>query len=505
MAQFSFKEIITKTNKEFQIMGPQDIEETLDAFTSKSKAILLLANRYDGIDLPGDTCHVLVIYGLPAAVNLQERFLWARLGLTAVLKDRIRTRITQAVGRCTRNSTDYALVLMAGATLFDFCIKHENRIELHPELRAEIDFGLDNSERALDELTSLINIFLNKDPSWSTAEEDITKRRDESIASPPSYVETLRSVVGLEVEYQYNLWKEDYEKSLENATQIIDKLAGDELAGYRALWNYFAGCSAFLYGTLTEKAEMIQTAADRFNRASQANKTVSWFARLAHELDTKKIEPRKTLVNIIAAEAINNYLMSLGTVGAKFDKVTIECRKNIDTSDSDNFDRALTELGKMLGFDAEKPEGAGVPDSVWKIGGEYVLLFESKSDETPADAISIRTCRQAQGHQEWLKSRPFFTQNARIFTIIISTRKWLDKDALPHASGLFYQHIEDTRKLFYDVEGCLRNIRSKSPDLECEQRLQLIEEEMVKTNLTIEAIVDRFTSTLLTTLKTNKD
>jgi len=502
LALRSFLETMTQFGLTHKILSAQDVEETLDPFTTSTSVVLALTNRYDGIDLPGDTCRILVVYGLPTAVNSQERFLWAKLGLTTVLKDRIRTRITQAVGRCTRNSTDYAVVLMVGETLFDFCVKHENRSDLHPELRAEIDFGLENSGQSnVDELTALIELFLNREAAWNEAEADIKKRRDDTAYPAPAYVGVLRSAVHLEVDFQYDLWKEDYSQALVKATAIIDKLSGDELAGYRALWNYFAGCAAYQLGIVSKKKELAQTAADRFTRASQAVRTVSWFARLAHQFGAIPTEDSQSqYLTALAAESVNTYLTTLGTVGARFDKAMTQYESLIKDTDAKNFDRGLTELGKMLGFDAEKPEGDGVPDSIWRIGGEFVLLFESKSDETPKDKISVRTCRQAQGHLQWEKARPFFTQNAKLHSIVVTPRSVLDKAAAPHSGGLYYQPLDGILQLFREADACLRIIRSKSPDRETEQRLRLIQTELMQAKLIPEVVIKRLTSTRLSDL-----
>lgn len=504
LALRSFSDMMTKFELKHKILGAQDVEETLEPFTSSTDVVLALTNRYDGIDLPGDTCRLLVVYGLPTAVNLQERFLWTTLGLTTVLKDRIRTRITQAVGRCTRNSTDYAVVIMVGDTLFDFCVKHENRTDLHPELRAEMDFGLDNSGQTnIDELTSLIDIFINRDIGWSQAEADITKRRDETVYPPPSYIAVLRGVVHFEVEYQYDMWKGDYSQALLKATSIIDKLSGDELSSYRALWNYFAGSAANQLGNVTGDTALVQTAIDRFSRASQAVRTVTWFARLAHQFGAKPTKESQTEYQIVqAAEAINSYLMILGTVGARFDKAMKDYESLIKDNDPDKFDRALTELGNMLGFVAEKPDGDGPPDSVWRMGGQIVFLFEAKSDESPGDKISISTCRQAQGHLKWEKARPFFTQNATLYCIVVTPRSVLDRSAAPQADGLFYMSLDDMRQLFREADACLRLIRSKAPDLESEQRLQLIQTELSLAQLTPDTISKRLTSKKLLDLET---
>jgi hypothetical protein len=38
-----------------------------------ASGLYVLVNRYDGVDLPGDACHVLVIDGLPEALDGIER------------------------------------------------------------------------------------------------------------------------------------------------------------------------------------------------------------------------------------------------------------------------------------------------------------------------------------------------------------------------------------------------------------------------------------------------
>ena len=116
------------------VFSAVDIENSLDPFLNESHAALVLHNRYDGLDLPGDACHLAWICGLPGAVNAQEAFLLNRLKIHSLFRDRIRTRLTQALGRCTRNSTDHALVVISEPEALDFCNKRENRSGFHPEI-----------------------------------------------------------------------------------------------------------------------------------------------------------------------------------------------------------------------------------------------------------------------------------------------------------------------------------------------------------------------------------
>ena len=63
-----------------EVLHAADVEGDLGAFTTRPRAALVLANRYDGIDLPDGDCRLVVIDGLPARGDLQERFLYGSLG-----------------------------------------------------------------------------------------------------------------------------------------------------------------------------------------------------------------------------------------------------------------------------------------------------------------------------------------------------------------------------------------------------------------------------------------
>jgi len=500
----SFKESACGAGVKHNILHSQDIEESLEAFTKTSKTILALTNRYDGLDLPGEACRILVVYHLPSSVNLMEKFLWSQLGLKIVLRDIVQTRITQATGRCTRNSSDYAIVIMTGQSLFEFCVNRETLEEFHPELRAEIDFGIDNSN--LDNIShfdELIKIFLARGPEWEKIDRDIIKRRDEKPSVEKPYIDTLRTVSALEVKYQYDLWKEDYKSALDNATQIIDKLSGDELAGYRALWNYFAGCAAHQASVFYKDVKMMPVAVDRFKRASKSSGAVTWFSKLSHEVAVKTPPEIIDLpLANLASELIDNYIVGLGTVGKAFDKKISKASGDIKSDDFNKFDTALTELGKMLGFVSHRPEGSGVPDSVWVLSDCLALVFECKSDETAKDNISIRTCRQAQGHREWFKAKLPYVKNKQPNVIIVSPRKFLDKDAVPHAKGLFYIDISDVRALFGETESFLRTVRSKSQGISSVQRRDIIQSSLTSANLKPEQIIERLTKIKLLELDT---
>ena len=200
------------------VFTAKHIEESVDPFIKTKDAALVLTNRYDGIDLPGEMCRMLAIEGLPAGVNLQEWFLLTRLGASSLLRDRLRTRFTQGVGRCSRGPNDYAAVLVLGHQLFEFCAKPENRSGMHPELQAELEFGLDNSDDlSIVSAIDLMEFFYKQGKDWQAADEDIRSRREGKARADDAVATKLAAVVKAEVDYVYSLWAADFQHALERA------------------------------------------------------------------------------------------------------------------------------------------------------------------------------------------------------------------------------------------------------------------------------------------------
>jgi Rad3-related DNA helicase len=67
-----FESLANTSKLPHKILHSQDIEDSLDVFTASKKAILCVAGRYDGIDLPDDSCRIAVLYGLPSTVSLRR-------------------------------------------------------------------------------------------------------------------------------------------------------------------------------------------------------------------------------------------------------------------------------------------------------------------------------------------------------------------------------------------------------------------------------------------------
>ena len=244
----SIIDALSKLSPSPEILTANDIEHSMEPFLEKEHAALVLHNRYDGLDLPGDACHLEWICGLPGATNAQEGFLLNRLRVESLLRDRIITRLTQALGRCTRDATDHAVVVVSGPETLDFCNKIENRSGFHPELQAEFNYALDDDSKIVwpERFTNTARAFLRKEPGWEGVDEWIRDNRDSCQKLPDITDQTLMSNVPDEIDYADSMWVGDYQRALEKAQACASRLSGNALADYRAWWYYLAGSAAAL-------------------------------------------------------------------------------------------------------------------------------------------------------------------------------------------------------------------------------------------------------------------
>jgi hypothetical protein len=403
-----------------------DAERDLTTFMGAPRGAVLLANRYDGIDLPDDTCRLVVLTGLPAATHLQERFLHDTLGARSVLAERIRTRIIQGAGRCTRNVQDYAAVIARGARLTDFCARDEVLRTMHPELQAEVRFGLDNSEQADVSLLELLDSFLSQDTDWLEADAFIRVSASEASRAKPEIADELARAAPLEVECWRAVWRGDVRRAVELAQEVTDHLgSGSELRPYRALWLYLAASWAAELAADTGGEHDAEWARTLKKDAEGTARMLRWRPR---------VEPKAPPLPAAAefherAERAADKMRRLGIRGLGFERKLTEIEKQLAQDDATQFELGLRELGDVLGFEAERPRGTAAPDGAWRNGDRLWLLFEAKTEERPENQVSVTDARQAASHHDWVKAQLGWEEPERTLTTLVAYKTFVDPAA----------------------------------------------------------------------------
>jgi hypothetical protein len=468
------------------VLGEGRLENALNEFVSEDLAVLVLANRYDGIDLPNDDCRLLIMAGQPVGTNLQERFLVERLGMGPAFAGRLRTRVVQGSGRCSRGADDYAVVVALSQHLLEFCLRQENQEAMPAEMRAEIKFGLDNSkDRTFSEFLDLIEQFLGHEEVRLEIDQMIIGLREQFAVKEDKIASQLARVATMEVDFANALWVGNFAEATARATSVADAVDVEILLSYQGWWRYLAAQAAWAAGDALDDQTFLNKAEEQARRAA-ASTRMGWFARAARSFAvTRSAEPGEEGA-LLEAEAFERILASIernGYTGNRFEQMLGEFDERISSTGSRPFELGLETLGKVLGFEATRPNVDAAPDGVWRLGEQIAIAFEAKSDETADAGISLSTVREAGTHAGWVMREQSLPASAEVFTVITTPRTTIDPLAEPNAADLRYVHIDMIRELASRVAAALRTIRSRAPQGNKPASLEVIAEEFNKRGL----------------------
>ena len=196
---------------------PKDkVSERIRAFRLAEATLrdkLLLAARYDGVDLPGDTCRVMVIDDLPMGSGPLERFQWEYLNLSDKLRSTVASRIVQSFGRISRGMSDHGVVLITGQALIGWLHLPANLGLLPGFLQSQIRLGHEVSGNltSTEEFGDVIDKCLTRDNAWTTAYNDWMQD-----AAPDSCKEHSQEAVDValgEARFIEAMWDRDFERA----------------------------------------------------------------------------------------------------------------------------------------------------------------------------------------------------------------------------------------------------------------------------------------------------
>ncbi len=387
---------LIETSLNIPVFQARDLEVSKEPFLAEERAVVVAANRYEGIDFPGDESHMLFVMGLPRATHLQERFLMDRMGANAMFNERILTRVIQAFGRCTRGATDYAAVVVQGEELYRYLMRSETRTPLDPEMQAELEFGIVQSDEtdangALDNL----RVFLEQGEMWQEVDKDILSLRSKKNQAPFPGIDELQAAVKHEVDYVYSMWSGNLEGARDACDHILDTLRNPAVTGYRAWWNYCAGAAC--WAAFEKGGSRFEAQARRyFREAVYDARFVSWLSDLAiayGEPDTRSRQSPPDVTRML--ERIEDRFIELGTSSMrKYNKEEKEILEGLSTGDANRFEDAQQRLGLLLGFISGNSNDQGAPDPWWQLDPSRCIVFEDHSDAKPESCLDVSISAQ---------------------------------------------------------------------------------------------------------------
>jgi hypothetical protein len=360
-----------------------DLEAGVAELKAGHVGLVVLVNKYDGIDLPGKACELLILDGVPRPLDAVERREAIALADSPARLAREIQRIEQGMGRGVRDTEDYSAVLLLGANLGVATHDPRHLSLFSPATRAQLGLSRDIANQitgeGLDAVRAALSACLTRDPQWversrrALAEvryADTSVIRPEAIAS--------REAFDLAAAGQTRA-------AADRLQQVINGLEDRATRGWLTEQK-----AAYLHQTDPVAAQRLLAAAVREN---------PFVLRPAAGIAPAPVRPAavqaRAAAAFLAAEYKDGISLVLG-VRALVEKIQWDEER---TNDAES---AWEQLGNHLGFTSTRPEklyGTG-PDNLWVLSTGRHAVTELKTGCTTA-VIAKKDLDQLGGSVRW--------------------------------------------------------------------------------------------------------
>jgi tetratricopeptide (TPR) repeat protein len=419
-----------KTWQEIAVPPEQaKFSQELNDFRQARSGAFILVSRIDGIDLPQDTCRVMIIDGAPSGSSLMEKYLLSQLQMSNLFSTKLAGRITQLLGRINRGRSDYGAFVFYGKDI-NIWVKREANIALLPSLiRKQIILGQslqkDIGKSKSNEVASLVNQVIARDEGWLTFYRDTVDGLEvssEALDKVRKREAALSVSAVAECSFMTKLWQEDIEGARKVLLDVLDgtAVADARLAGWYSLW----------LGMTYEAQNDYETAIAHYKRArSRLSHWLNIPFRSDEDLKAIKGEPKTKLQELLLTTNQHGP-QSLGNL---ITKLYSQAKVLKDQGASSNqHEEALRMFGELIGFSASRPDnelGAG-PDVIWvDEDTKYIVAFEMKTKKDAPAKYKKEEIGQVHNHQQWLKDE--YSQYKSDGALIVGPPGACNRDASP--------------------------------------------------------------------------
>ncbi|WP_436516380.1 DEAD/DEAH box helicase [Ekhidna sp. To15] len=368
------------------------IDEAIDKLKEDKGQFYVLVNRYDGVDLNGDMCRVLILDGYPAFSSYQQVYAEIRLeSVKASLKAQI---IEQGLGRAVRSGSDYCVVILMGQDLLQFVGNTNNLNYFTPVTKKQLELGLtlldeEDSTNSMDVIKETARLCLNQDESWRNYHSNLLARLDPS--SDMDRITSNLEVAALEAEALTKFRRREHQEASNHILQRIVDSEEFTLTEKHQAW-YFEKAAQYLYPESVSKSNDLQIRS----------------AALAPHMLQPKNGYKYTKINAGngQAEQVLRFIKNFENpqdLLIYMENILGDLLFSPDVHHT-KFENALAEVGRFIGYHAQEPElefGNG-PDVLWVMTDNHYLILEAKS-RAIHNEISRDNIGQLLQSGEWFK------------------------------------------------------------------------------------------------------
>lgn len=391
-----------------------DLEEVVARMRTPGThvGLVVVANKYDGIDLPQDACRILVIDGLPQSFSGEERLDSLMQKGVGGVDDRQVQRIEQGMGRGVRSTEDYCAVFLLGKRLAQLTVDPRTLERFSPATRKQLEASRTVARQMehtpLAKILEPVHQLLNRDTGW------IRFARLQLRNIQPGAARVEESAVE-----QRRAYDAAVSGDLNGAGQRLvtaAESASDQRTGGRLLEQG----AVYFDRTNPAKAQEILARARRMNEFTLKPLGGIAFAPLGYEG--------------AQANAMSLRLSSMyGTPAAM--RVAVESileKLQFDPLATDDFEEGMLELGLFLGLGSQRPErqlGEG-PDNLWALAPGMYWVIEAKSGAT-SEFVAKKDVGQLGQAMLWFGKKYASDQVATPVMVHHSRRLYKDATAPP--------------------------------------------------------------------------
>lgn len=355
---------------------------------------VVLVNRYDGIDLPDDTCRTLIFDGKPfseSLIDLYEEM--CRPYSVATLMRTVRT-VEQGMGRSVRGEKDYSVVIIVGSDITRLVRDRDSRKFLSPQMSKQIEIGLEIAEMAqqeieagktpVDAFNGLVRQCIGRDEDWKAFYVEQMAQ-----VKPSGANERILRAYAAELEAEQAYHTGDYVTAAETLQRLLDrKMVDSEDKGW-----YMQQMARYHYRSNRPESQRLQIAAHASNRLllkPSDGVTVTKLTVVSQGRVERIAKWIRQFENYAQLEVILSDILGRLVFGTKADK----------------FEQALDEISRAIGFAGERPdkEWKEGPDNLWALDDTQYILWECKSEvEINRAEINKREAEQMNRSSSWFE------------------------------------------------------------------------------------------------------
>jgi replicative superfamily II helicase len=423
--------IITKAN----------LNQKISEFkNSKFERPIVMASRYDGTDLPDSMCRILILDSLPINETLTEKYIDECVPNSTYSKVKLAQTIEQGLGRAVRSEKDFCVILFLGKDLIKQVRYKDSREYFSTQTKKQIEIGLDLAKFAKEDrgsgqdakelLRSIINQCLTRDEGWKNYYSEQMNLISGNNSSNIKVDEIMKFEKKAEDLFHMG-------KTIEAANTIQSMLDqfGSQFSVEEKGW-YLQSIARYKYASDQVSGMSLQVEAHKLNRALFLPPTGYEVSKIALNAQDRVLNIKRRISEFDKFEDLLVYV----------DDILGRLSFGVE---ADKFERALDELGILLGYKTERPDKCwkSGPDNLWALReGEY-LFIECKNEVSDTRAyIEKHETGQFSSNHAWYKR--YYNGVKTHYVMIIPTLR-------VNSNTGFNENVKIIRK------GKLRELKSK--------------------------------------------